>query len=165
MLKTAIATVSLLALALAGCATAGSPATPPPSSAVDAFVRAMENLDTEAMGAVFAEDATVFMPFEEVPRRLVGRDEIRSVFGRFFEGARKPGAGPPYMKLNPVDVQTQQFGDTAIVTFHLGRVPDATATGPSSFSRRTFVMQRQGDRWVVRHLHASNMRLEPPKPE
>jgi uncharacterized protein (TIGR02246 family) len=163
MLKPGIAAVSLLAFALAGCATAGSPFTPPPSSAIDAFVRAMENLDTEAMAAVFAEDATVFMPFEEVPRRLVGRDEIRNIFGRFFEGARKPGTGPPYMKLNPLDVQTQQFGDTAIVTFHLGRIPDAASTGPSSFSRRTFVLQRQGDRWVVKHLHASNMRLEPPK--
>jgi uncharacterized protein (TIGR02246 family) len=165
MLRSGIAVVSLVALVLAGCATAGSPAAVAPSSAIDAFLSAMENADADAMAALFAEDATVFMPFDAVPRRLAGRDEIRDVFGRFFEGVRKSAAAPPYMKLNPVDIHTQQFGDTAIITFHLGRVPDATATSPSSFSRRTFVMQRQGDRWVVRHLHASNMRLEPPKPE
>jgi uncharacterized protein (TIGR02246 family) len=165
MLKPRIAVVTLVAVLLAGCATAGSSAAVAPTTAIDGFLSAMENADAEAMAALFAEDATVFMPFDAVPRRLVGREEIRSVFARFFEGARKSAAGPPYMKLNPVDIHTQQFGDTAIITFHLGRVPDAAATSPSSFSRRTFVMQRQGDRWVVRHLHASNMRLEPPKPE
>jgi uncharacterized protein (TIGR02246 family) len=160
----------LLAVLLGGESGYASTATPlppqpEPSAVITAFVAAMVNADADALAAIFDDDATVFMPFDSVPQRLEGRDEIRKVFGRFFEQVRKSAAAPPYMKLEPRDVKTQLFGDTAIITFHLGRVPDATATSPSGFSRRTFVAHRKGDRWLVKHLHASNMQLQPPKRE
>ena len=136
----------------------------PPVSAVNAFVVAMENADADALAAAFAEDATVFMPFDSVPQRFTGRTAVRDVFARFFEGVRKQKPEPPYMKLEPRDLETQLLDDdTAIVTFHLGRPPAPDATTPSSLSRRTFVVQRVGGRWVIKHLHASNIRFEPKK--
>lgn len=153
----------LLAAVLFGLVSTGLAAEP--SSAVTAFVSAMEQADADALAAIFDEKATVFMPFDAVPQRVEGRDEIRKVFARFFEQVRKSKPAPPYMKLEPRDLHMQLLGDTAILTFHLGSLPDAAATSPSMFSRRTFVVQRKGDRWLVQHLHASNMQLQPRKTE
>ena len=153
---------ALLVLSTA-CASAHSAARPDPATAISSFVSAMENADADALAGVFTEDATAFMPFDAVPKRLEGREEIRATFARFFAGVRKPGTKPPYMKLNPLDVQTAPVSDdVAIVTFHLGRVPDATS-GPTSLARRTFVLHYRDGRWLVKHLHASNIRIEPPK--
>jgi len=44
------------------------------------------------------------------------------------------------------------LGDVAIVTAHLVR----PATSPGT-SRRTFVLRKIGDRWLIVHLHASNV--------
>jgi uncharacterized protein (TIGR02246 family) len=152
---TLLAMLSLLTLA---CASVGSPQLPP-STAVDAFVSALVNADSDAIAAVFDENATVFMPFDSMPRRLEGREEIRRSFESFFVRVRASAPAPPYMKLNPLDLHTRRSGDTAIVTFHLGTVPPEGAKETSSFSRRTFVLQRKGGRWLVMHLHASQMRL------
>jgi len=43
-------------------------------------------------------------------------------------------------------------GDVAIVTAHLVRPSTAPGT-----SRRTFVLRKTGDRWLIVHLHASNL--------
>ena len=49
------------------------------------------------------------------------------------------------------DPGTVQFGDTAIVTFHLA---SSSAQSPS-LGRRTFVLRRIENRWRIVHLHAS----------
>lgn len=155
--------VLLSCLVATGCRSAvRSAARPDPAQAVAAFATAMINADAGELAALFDDDATLFMPFDSVPQRLEGKEQIRSTFARLFEPLRKSKSGPPYMQLVTRDLSTQQLGDTAIVTFHLGSVPDATATAPSMFSRRTVVVQWKGDRWLIQHLHASNMRLEPP---
>lgn len=127
---------------------------------VQAFVTAMENGDSDALAETFAPDATLFMPFPEVPSRYEGREAIRTVFEGFFAGMRSSGP-PPYMKLQPVDLLVSDLGDVAVITFHLGRRPDPGATSASTLSRRTFVVRRTEAGWRIQHLHASNMRLEP----
>jgi uncharacterized protein (TIGR02246 family) len=148
----------LVLVLLFGCASAR--VADDPMAPVSAATAAMMNADLDAFMAQLHDDATVFMPFDSLPRRLEGREAIRAAFAPFFEQLRKSSAGPPYMRLAPLDVETQRHGDTAIVTFHLGREP---VSEPSMFSRRTFVVTRVGGRWRIAHLHASNMRLQPPQ--
>jgi uncharacterized protein (TIGR02246 family) len=152
----------LLSLALTACASGRLPHAETVMQPVDAFVAAMTSADIEALAAVFDDDATVFMPFDSLPRRLEGKAEIRAAFGRLFDQVRKSQSGPPYMKLEPHDVKMQIFSGYAVITFHLGAVPAEGATSPSSFSRRTFIVHPAGGRWLVSHLHASNLRLQPP---
>jgi hypothetical protein len=53
----------------------------------------------------------------------------------------------------PEHLQVQLVGDTAaVVTFEM--------TNPERVARRTLVLQKRGDRWLVAHLHASNVALE-----
>ena len=146
----------LVLLLAVGCASGHAPGDP--LAPVQAMTAAMANADIDAFMAEFHDDATVFMPFDSVPRRIEGREAIRATFERFFAEMRKSPQGPPYMKLEPLDVETQRHGDTAVVTFHLGKEPE---TEPAMFSRRTFVVTRKGGRWRIAHLHASNMRLQP----
>jgi ketosteroid isomerase-like protein len=143
--------ILLLAALTFGCRTT-LPSQELPHAPVDAFLAALTNADSDAVGATFLDDATVFMPFDSMPERVQGRDAIRSAFERFFVSLRQSASAPPYMKLEPRELHMQTLGDTAIVTFHLG-----TAGGPS-FSRRTFVLQRVHGRWRIAHLHASNIR-------
>lgn len=46
---------------------------------------------------------------------------------------------------------------------HLGPVPALPVDQPTSFARRTFVLRRAGQRWLIVHLHASNVLLTPPR--
>jgi uncharacterized protein (TIGR02246 family) len=151
--------LSLAVLLSARCAS--TLATRPDAlTAVQAFVTAMENADADAIAETFALDATLFMPFAEVPSRYEGREAIRTVFEGFFADVRRSGS-PPYMKLQPVDLKVSDLGDVAVITFHLGRRPDPGSTSASTLSRRTFVVRRTVDGWRIQHLHASNLRLEP----
>jgi ketosteroid isomerase-like protein len=132
---------------------------------VQGFIEAMTNADLDALMKLFDDQATVFMPSAEIPQRLEGRAAIRSAFGALFDQLRKSAAGPPYLSLSPRDLESKVYGNTAIVTFHLGALPSSTAPQPSRFSRRTFVVMRRNGQWRIVHLHASNMAVErPPKP-
>ena len=115
--------------------------------AVEAFIGAFNNLDWERFRHSFSDDATVFFPFQNVPRRASGRDEIEVVFKPFFDDMRKRKPNPPYLNIDPKDVQTQMLGKVAIVTFHLA--------GNDSLGRRTVVFQKQKGKWLIVHLHAS----------
>jgi hypothetical protein len=42
------------------------------------------------------------------------------------------------------------IGEAALVTFQ--------TTNPNMTSRRTFVLRRHGGRWLIVHLHGSNIR-------
>lgn len=122
---------------------------PDVQKAVDAFIEAFNNLDWEKFRLSFTDDATVFFPFPQVPRRATGRAEVEDVFKRFFDAARKQKPGPPYLNIEPKDVKIQRLKDAAIVTFHLG--------GEEAVGRRTVVFQKQGKRWLIAHLSASSM--------
>ena len=111
---------------------------------VQTFIKANETRDLELTVSTFADDATVFFPGDP-QTRVSGKENIRQVFAALFQ--QRTGV----IAIKPTDVAVQLFGDMAIVTAHLER--PATAPGTS---RRTFVVRRTGDRWLIVHLHASN---------
>jgi ketosteroid isomerase-like protein len=113
------------------------------------FIDAFNDLDWERFRQFFAEDATVFFPFADTPRRASGKIEIEARFEEFFNEARQGKDGPPYLSIEPSGIQIQSLGETAIVTFHLRSEP--------ALNRRTVVFQRRSEQWLIVHLHASVM--------
>jgi ketosteroid isomerase-like protein len=113
------------------------------------FIDAFNDLDWERFRQFFAEDATVFFPFADTPRRVSGKMEIEARFEKFFNEARRGNDGPPYLSIEPSGTHVQHLGDTAIVTFHLRSEP--------VLNRRTVVFQRRSEQWIIVHLHASVM--------
>jgi ketosteroid isomerase-like protein len=128
-----------------------------PVSTAEAFVEALSRADLPALIDLFADDATLFSPSPRSPERIDGKDSIQRLFEPILSRLRQSGDGPVYMNLVPRDLKAQVMGDTAIVTFHLGQVPKEPAGQPYSFSRRTVVLQRTADRWLIVHLHASSV--------
>ena len=97
----------------------------------------------------FAEDAVVFFPssgFDTM--RVEGKANIARTFAKVFKpGQPAPPSGRPLIQ--PQDLKIQRFGDSAVVTFHLGS--DATR------GRRSFVLHRIDAKWRIVHLHASSI--------
>jgi uncharacterized protein (TIGR02246 family) len=159
----AVTTISLSLLA--GCASSmhgprqGDDAAMEP---VTRFVDALTNADIEKLLDAFTDDASLFTPFTSVPQRREGKEQIREAFTPMFASMRASGRTPPYMQITPRDVRIRYYGRTAVVTFHIGELPRAGATEPSSFARRTAVVTFSGDRWLIAHLHASNTRIGQP---
>ena len=126
-------------------------------AALTAFVRAFEDGDLEAMEAAFSEESTSFPrtsmstegtgPIEPTDyRRVSGMPPgMRALVARFQASPESP----PYMNLDPKDLEVRVFTDAAVATFHLenGR----------SLSRRTFVLAREEGSWKIVHLHPSNV--------
>jgi ketosteroid isomerase-like protein len=113
------------------------------------FLTAFENLDWEPFRNCFADDATVYFPSQRA-NRATGRAEIEATFRQVFERIRATKSSPPYLNLEPVDLDIQVFGDTAVATFHLYDVPN-------TIGRRTVVLEKRADEWKIVHLHASNV--------
>ena len=152
------AQVALAASLLCGCSSS-SPVDEEAEilASLTTFLRAFENGNLDAMEASFSEEATSFRrtlmsngitdPIETTDyKRARGlppamRELVKSWQGRLD--------GPPYMALDPKDLEVQMLTDAAIVTFHLenGR----------SLSRRTFVLAREEGSWRIVHLHPSNV--------
>lgn len=129
---------------------------------VNEFVRALTYGELDALENSFAADATLFMPFDELPRRIEGATAIRAAFAPYFSDLRASDQKPPYFKLEPRDISLQRLGDgLAIVSFHLGELPASGAAGAVRFSRRTFILKRGITRWRIAHLHASNVTVDP----
>lgn len=126
------------------------------------FIEAFKNLNWERFCSFFAADATAFFPpSARFPQRADGRTQIENVFRRVFENARRQRAAPPYLDIEPRDLNIQLFDQVAIVTFHL--------EDPGSSGRRSLVLRKQDNRWMIVHLHASaivtdNQRNEASKP-
>ena len=123
--------------------------------AVQRFVDAAASRDFDAIAECFSEDATVFFPIPEPPGRFDGREAIQRHFQQVFAGIRQSSASstPPFHHLLPEQLQVQLVGDTAaVVTFQM--------TSAERVARRTLVLQKRGDRWLIVHLHASNVALE-----
>lgn len=110
---------------------------------------AFDNLDWDTFKASWAESATVFFPFSDASRRVTGRAEVERVFAAFFAEVRSSTPGPPYLHLEPKEMQVQVFGESALVTFML--------INDHRISRRSLLFVREEDTWKLIHLHASNM--------
>ena len=112
------------------------------------FLKAFSRLDLEGMMVFFEDDATSFFPSSHHIVMLDGKEEIKDAFEKVI--SKIHAAGHRSIKLDPEDVKTQLFGDTAIVTFHIR---------DNDLSRRTLVLRRNADGWFIQHLHASNAPL------
>ena len=112
---------------------------------VDAFLAALTSGDAK-IGELFTEDATVFFPMSDRPLRANGRAEIASTFAALF--------GPNYRGgvITPEALEINCLGDAAVVTFQI--------VNPNVTSRRTFVLRREAGRWLIVHLHGSNVRKQ-----
>ena len=115
-----------------------------PEEVVDAFGRAFRRMDLDAMMGHIAEDATAFWPVQACLTRL-DKAGIRAQFADTIAAVR--AAGGAEVVRTQSDMQTQRFGDVAVVTFHLQDTP---------FGRRTFVLQWRWQRWLIVHIHGSN---------
>ena len=116
------------------------------------FIAAFDNLDWEKFRNAFADDATVFYP-REFPRRAVGRAEFEKTFKRVFEQIRAGRSTPPFMDIQPHEMEIQIFGDVAIATFHLDDKPNFV-------NRRTIVLRNTSGGWKIIHLHASEVQTD-----
>jgi len=114
-----------------------------------AFLTAFDNLDWEAFRNCFADDATVYFPSQRA-NRATGRAEIETTFRQVFERIRATKSAPPYLNLEPADLNIQVFRDTAVATFHLYDLPNM-------IGRRTVVLEKRAGEWKIVHLHASNI--------
>jgi hypothetical protein len=114
--------------------------------AVDELLRSARYLEWEAFRACFASDATVL--YMGKPSRSDGWEGLESFFRPLFDGPAKTGS-PPYLTIEPIDLQIQLMENSAIVTYLLGD-EEAERTF------RTLVYQKREGRWLIVHLHASN---------
>jgi len=130
-----------------------------PVSVVEGFLDALSRADINALLAHVADDATFFPPLPSAPQRIEGRDRIAALFERFFKSIRDNAVGPVNMNLVHRDLEVQSLGDSAVVTFHLGQVPEQPLSVPYSFSRRTFVLHIVDGEWKIVHFHGSNVTI------
>jgi ketosteroid isomerase-like protein len=86
--------------------------------------------------------------------RAHGRAEFEANFRKVFEQIRAGRTHPPYMNLQPQDLEIQSYGEIAIATFHLD-------DRPGVLNRRTIVLRRRKGQWKIVHLHASETALSP----
>ncbi len=112
------------------------------------FLGAFSKLQLNKMMSYFAEDSTAFFPIEHHYLRLTGKNSIKGAFSNVIE--RIKASGKTAIKLNAEDLLLQEFGDTAIATFHIR---------DDDLSRRTLVLHRIDGQWLIEHLHASNAKL------
>jgi uncharacterized protein (TIGR02246 family) len=136
--------VIVLALLVTACASTGPP---PADDLVAEFVATFNRLDAAAMGALFAEDATAFLPLPNAAAKLTGRTAIVATLEPLFAAERARSGS---LNLTPKDLSMQRSGNTAIATFDVGTA--------DVHSRRTLVLEARRGRWVIVHLHASNVR-------
>jgi len=128
---------------------------------VKAFVQAFNNLDCKRFNEFFSCDSTVFFPSQET-KRVTGKSKRENLFQGIFEDERKKRSyDESYLPVRLIGrTKVEMLGDTAIVTFHTDN-RNSSGLG-ESIGRRTVVFQRDGEQWLVVHLHASNMPLSQP---
>jgi ketosteroid isomerase-like protein len=114
---------------------------------VEKFVAAFNTLQWEPFKRSFTEDATIFFPYWEQALRKAGKKEIEKAWLEIFPEF-KDSANTLQLSIAPRDMLIQLYGQTAIVTFHLG-------DGEKYLARRTLVMVKKKKEWKIAHLHAS----------
>ena len=121
------------------------------------FLAAFENGDVERMEKFFTEDALTFPRViasnngdgeidASAYKRIAGMDPQMKQAVREW---REQRPGPPYVSLQPRDLDIKIFSDAALITFHIER--------DNVLSRRTFVMAYRNGCWKIVHIHASNV--------
>ena len=121
---------------------------------VTEFLTAFSNRDFARFVPFFSEDATMFFPPSAAAPtgRVRGKVEIERTFKAIFE--RYPRRSTSSVSpIRPLDLLVEEFGEIAVVTFHLG--------SETARQRRTLVLRRLGDDWRIMHLHGSASASQP----
>jgi ketosteroid isomerase-like protein len=116
--------------------------------ALQTFLKAFAHFQLDEMMMWWADDATAFFPVEHQRERLGGKAAIREAFAQII--ARGQEAGMTQLTINVEDMQAQELGDFAVISFHLRAEP---------LCRRSFVLRQRQGQWRIVHLHASNAPL------
>ena len=89
----------------------------------------------------------------EPPERVQGKQPIQQRFERVVASIRGSAkSSPPFHHLVPEDLAIQLMpGGTAVVSFHL--------RNEERIARRTFVLTKTNGKWLIVHLHASNVSI------
>ncbi len=120
--------------------------------AAEKFVHAFNHFHWEPFRRSFAEDANIFFPGWDYAARVNGKENIERTWLQLFpEFMNNPGKYK--MEISPKNISIQLYGNTALMTFHLG-------DGVSRLSRRTILWVKRNRTWKIAHLHASFMKKE-----
>ena len=111
---------------------------------LDGFFRAVESRDLDRITLYFEEDAQMFSPLGTYPARLDGRAAIMEQFKAISEALKQM---PTPIRIDPQEMVVREFGDIALVTFHLKL--------PGPLHRRSFILRQRDGRWRIAHIHAS----------
>ena len=111
---------------------------------LDGFFRAVESRDLDRITPYFEEDAQMFSPLGTYPARLDGRAAIIEQFKAISEALKQM---PTPIRIDPQEIVVREFGDIALVTFHLKL--------PGPLHRRSFILRKRDGRWRIAHIHAS----------
>lgn len=140
-----------ITLLLDGCATARPPAERQVRDAMLGFLEALNALDATRMASYFSDDVTAFVPSAR-PERVDGRPAVVRIFETYVERTRAVTAR---LDLRPEAMEVEVSGDFGFVSFQV------TESEPLVTRRRTFLFQRAGSAWKIRHFHASDFRQAP----
>jgi ketosteroid isomerase-like protein len=111
---------------------------------LDGFFRAVESRDLDRITPYFEEDAQMFSPLGTYPARLDGRAAIMEQFRAISEALKQM---PTLIRIDPQEMVVREFGDIALVTFHLKL--------PGPLHRRSFILRKRDGPWHIAHIHAS----------
>jgi uncharacterized protein (TIGR02246 family) len=111
---------------------------------LDRFLRAVESRELERIAPFFEEDAQMFSPLGTYPARLDGRTAVMDQFKAISEALKQM---PTPLRIDPQELVVREFGDVALMTFHLKL--------PGPLHRRSFVLRKRDGRWRIAHIHAS----------
>jgi uncharacterized protein (TIGR02246 family) len=111
---------------------------------LDRFFRAVESRAPDRIAPFFEEDAQMFSPLGTYPARLDGRGAIMEQFKAISEALKQM---PTPIRIDPQEMIVREFGDIALVTFHLKL--------PGPLHRRSFILRKRDGGWRIAHIHAS----------
>jgi ketosteroid isomerase-like protein len=109
------------------------------------FLKKFSSLNHSEMMIFFSQDATAFFPLGYQAQRLNNKNEISVGFKKVINHMKKIGLSK--ISLEPQDIYIQHFNEVAIATFHFKG---------ENLSRRTIVLRKIENNWLIEHLHASN---------
>lgn len=118
-----------------------------PHELIEAFTKGFNALDHDALAALFTQGATTFWPYPPGDR-IAGRAEIAEFLQRLTSDLRARGIDR--LDLRPLDLHLATEGVVSVADFSVA-MPDGRV------GRRTIVLSRTEDAWLISHLHASNV--------
>ena len=119
-------------------------------AAMAAFLDALNALDVQRMDVAFADDVTAFVPTAQAGE-AVGRAAVTGIFRSFAEQTRKTTSR---LGLVPESERVIASPSLGVVTFQ------THGAAPAVTRRRTFVFRHVGDRWLISHFHASDIKVQ-----